>query len=254
MKNNVLLYNYGQFEFYEDNMKEEREFFYDRKISALALLCIHEPDIVIKNKEEEKQMDKIIKERVFTQSQYWVNEAMGLIIEPWGISFKDLDKNEKNELFKLDFTFDSFKQYAKNYHLKYQKKCKEIIPEVDQCFQDTFFIYFCQLYGKPKITINNILNNIRDYFILEKCPKKYDNYRSSPEDFKKKQDKVNKLYPYLKKKYGINRYFDKFLSYLFKNNDYNNEKTKKILDTYYNQNNQNNQNNDECVNLKDNTD
>ena len=236
MKNHYILYNYGQFKHREQNTKEEKEHFFDSKTTAITYLCLDEPDLIEKNCKEEEKMDKVIKERIPINPQKWIDHAMKWLVREWGISFKDLDINEKNEICKLDLTFDSFKEYAKNYHLKYRENCIKIIPEMDICFQDIFFIYFCQLYGKAKITINNMLNNIRDYFILEKCPEYYDNYRDK-EVFKNIQGKVIDLYPYIKEKYGINRYLDKFLSYLFKNNDYNNEKTKKILDLYYNKNN-----------------
>ena len=39
------------------------------------------------------------------------------------------------------------------------------------------------------------------------------------------------IYPVLKEKY-VNKYFDKFLSFLDPDNDYNNEKIKAILENY----------------------
>ena len=168
---------------------------------------------------------------------------METLTKPWGISFKDLDKEAKKEILQLDFSFDSFKNYTKNYHLKYQKNCIKIIPEMNICFNDECFIYFCQLFGKAKININNILNNIRDYFILETRKTVFDGYLDEKNFIKIKKDVID-IYPIIKKKYGINKYLDKFLSFFFTNNDYNNEKTKEILDNYDNQN-------DNYIKLKD---
>ena len=42
------------------------------------------------------------------------------------------------------------------------------------------------------------------------------------------------IYPILKDTYGINRYIEKFCSFLDPQNDYNNEFLKNILDNYYN--------------------
>ena len=66
------------------------------------------------------------------------------------------------------------------------------------CFNDECFIYFYQLFGKAKININNILNNIRDYFILETSKVVFDGYLDEKKYIKIKKDVID-IYPIIKK-------------------------------------------------------
>ena len=88
------------------------------------------------------------------------------------------------------------------------------------------------MFGYPKITINNFIYNIRDYFILERFKIVFDEFRDS-EIFNKIKEEMTNIYPVLKDKY-VNKYFDKFLSFIDSNNDYNIEEIKTILDNYSN--------------------
>ena len=232
---NDFLYNYGQFKSFTGNNKAERKTFLENKKNALNALYFFDCPLNLEIKKEE-EINIMIKQKIEEQkNQLAIKVAMNAIIKPWGISFTNLDKEEKNELFKLDFSFERFTKYAKEYLLKYRQNCINLIPEMERCFDDEYFIYFCQLFGKPKITINNILNNIRDYFILDVCNEVFHRYRSDKEYQKIKKD-ITDFYPTIKNNYGINKYLDKFLSYFFNNNDYNHKETKVILDNYYNQN------------------
>ena len=63
--------------------------------------------------------------------------------------------------------------------------------------------------------------------------------------------KVIEIYPIIKERYGINKVFEKILSYIRIDTDYNYEETKNILDNYYNKKNNNNIENDELIKFKD---
>ena len=59
------------------------------------------------------------------------------------------------------------------------------------------------------------------------------------------------IYPEVKEKYGMNRTLEKILSFFFDDSDYNNEKTKELLDNYYKNKQKNKKDDDESVGLKE---
>ena len=229
------LYYYGQYNMYIQNHVKIP--FLERKKVALIntdVFKIFMSDLVNKTEEE---INIMLKNAIIKESKGIVDFAMNYLIAPWGISYKGLDEKEKKEIYNLDFSFESFDNFAKNYLIKYEEKCIQLLPkEMKTCFNDKCFVFYCQKFGNPKITKKNFIYNIRDYFILEKNGKKFVGYRNE-EEFKKIKQEMEIEYPKLKEKCGINRYLDKFLSYFFDDNDYNIEETKSILNNYYNENN-----------------
>lgn len=50
--------------------------------------------------------------------------------------FQYIDNNEKQKLYNLDFTLESVRNYAKNYHTKYIEECKQKLPsEIHICLK-----------------------------------------------------------------------------------------------------------------------
>ena len=224
-----IFYNYGQFNYLEKKDITEKEFFLD-KLDAYRILCDSRQILKV---DGEQNLNILIKLKIRESSKSLINDAMKSFLKRWGISYEYIDNNEKQKLLKSDFTLESIKSFAKNYHSKYIEECKKNLPlEIHICFKDICFIYYNHLFGYPKTTINNFIYNIRDYFILERYKIVFDEFRDH-EIFNEIKEKMTNIYPVLKEKY-VNKYFDKFLSFIFSNNDYNNEKIKTILDNYSN--------------------
>ena len=231
------LYYYGQYNLYIQT--HDKRSFLERKKVALINTNPFKYDKSDLDKKTEEEINIMLKEAIIKETKSSVNIGMTYLIGPWGILYRGLDEKEKNEIYKLDFSFESFETFAKNYLIKYEENCIKLLPEeMKICFNDKCFTFYCQMYGNPKITKKNFIYNIRDYFILEKNGKKFVGYRNEKE-FKKIKQEMEIDYPKLKEKCGINRYLDKFLSYFFDDNDYNIEETKNILNNYYDDENNN---------------
>lgn len=224
-----IFYNYGQFNYLEKKEITEKEFFLD-KLDAYRILCDSRQILKV---DDEQNLNILIKLKIRESSKSLIIDAMKSLLKRWGISYEYIDNNEKQKLLKSDFTLESIKSFAKNYHIKYIEECKKNLPhEIHICFKDICFIYYNHLFGYPKTTINNFIYNIREYFILERYKIVFDEFRDH-EIFNEIKEEMTNIYPVLKEKY-VNKYFDKFLSFIFSNNDYNNEKIKTILDNYSN--------------------
>jgi len=228
MSDSKIFYNYGQFK----NLKIDEEIaqkdFYEDKLQIYRILCNSEDIIKVEN---EQVLNIKIKMKLKESSKSLIDEVMDALLKKCGISYKYIDNNEKQKLYNLDFTLESVRNYAKNYHIKYIEECKrKLPPEIHICLKDICFTYYNHLYGYPVITINNYIKNIREYFILESYGIIFEEYRDS-EIFNEIKEEMIDIYPVLKEKY-VNKYFDKFLSFFVIDNDYNNEKIKAILDNY----------------------
>ena len=147
----------------------------------------------------------------------------------FGISYDYLDKEDKEEFRKLFISYENVKKFTLNYQKKYIEKCKKDLPkEINECFGDICFVIYCHIYGNPKIDIKIFIRNIRDYFILDKEKEVFDIYRNNIL-FDTIRSNMIKIYPKLKKNYGMNPTIEKLLSYLDGDNDYNYELLKNIL-------------------------
>ena len=229
MDDTKIFYNYGQFNYLEKDEIPEKEFFLG-KLEAYRILCDSRQKLEV---DDEQKLNILIKLKIRESSNSLIIDAMESLLKRWGISYEYIDNSEKQKLLKSDFNLESIKNFAKNYHIKYIEECKkQLLLEFHICFKDICFIYYNHLFGYPKITINNFIYNIRDYFILERFKIVFDEFRDS-EIFNKIKEEMTNIYPVLKDKY-VNKYFDKFLSFIDSNNDYNIEEIKTILDNYSN--------------------
>ena len=228
MSDSKIFYNYGQFKNLEINEEIAEKDFYNDKLQIYRILCDSKDIIKVEN---EQVLNIKIKIKLKESSKSLINEVLDALMKKCGISYKYIDNNEKQKLYKLDFTLESVRNYAKNYHTKYIEECKQKLPpEIHICLKDICFTYYNHLFGYPVITINNYIKNIREYFILERFKNIFEEYRDN-EVFNEIKEEMIDLYPVLKEKY-VNKYFDKFLSFLDPDNDYNIEEIKAILDNY----------------------
>ena len=208
------------------------------------------PDIT-----NELEIVKPLKEILKRREKSWFLQAahqasFNQLLKPMGLSYETLTNKEKEEVLDMDFTFENWGKKSQELLISYIERSKNICPRVVWfCFDDIFFAISVRIYKHSEFTLNNFIGFIRDYFILDEGKSLFERYRD-PEKFNGMQRKVINIYPKLKEDYGMNRTFEKFLSFFDDYNDYNNKKLKKILDDYYNKKS-NEPNDDEIINLKD---
>ena len=221
----------------EDKLKEDKELFLIYYANECTILIF--PNKLGKDQMNEEYMDKLVKMQI-------KRVDFTYFMTPFGISYNYLDKEEKEQFKSLFFSYDNIKEFTLKYQKKYIDKCKSILPEkIKDCFNDICFVIYCHIYGNPKIDIIIFIRNIRDYFILDK---KKDTFEMLRNDnlFYEIRTKMLAIYPELKREYiKRNVTFEKFLSYIDRDNDYN----YKILRDILNNDSKNVQ--DEYVKLKE---
>lgn len=167
-----------------------------------------------------------------------------------GLSYNTFNNKEKEEILDMDFTFENWKIKSLELLNNYIERSKNICPRIVWfCFDDIFFVMTIRINKNSEFKLNNFIDFIRDYYIMDDGDGLWDNYRDM-ENFYDMQKKVIEIYPKLKEKYGKNRILEKFLSYFWEDNDYSIEKVANILDQYYNKDN-NKLIGDEEIKLKD---
>ena len=176
--------------------------------------------------------------------------TLSRFLEYMGLSYYTLTQNELDDILIMDFTYENWKKKSLILINNFTERIKkEFPPETLFCFDDIYFVFHIQLYG-DRYKSNNFFNFIRDYFILEETSYDIKEYRDSKK-YNEIKKKVINIYPKIKEKYGMNSILEKCLSFIFLNNDYNFEKTKNILNNYYNKKKGNKIDDDESIKLID---
>ena len=177
--------------------------------------------------------------------------ALNSFMEKMGLSYQILNKDEINEIEKMEFTYENWEEKSNILFNNYVKKSRDIFPNyAKDCFDDKCFTVYVLIEREDVFKKYNFVRFIRDYFILDRGKSFFDTYRDK-KIFNDLRNKMIDKYPKLKEDYGTNKYIDKFFSYLLPDSDsldYNKENIKKILDNYYNNNY--NKNEDEFKKLK----
>ena len=204
----------------------------------------------------ETEMIEYIKETMKNQKSSFFSkrnvECFSYFLQMMGLSYNTLTSKEKEEILVMDFTYENWEKKSSNIIENYLQRSKNACPSIIRfCFEDICFVFHAQIVYGCEFTLKNFVTFIRDYFILDKTKEFLKKYRDAKiyENIKKI---VINLYPSLKQNYGINRYFEKILSYILNDTDYNYEKTKIILDNFYNKRINNNIKDDETIKFKDN--
>ena len=149
-----------------------------------------------------------------------------------GLSYKVLSKKEKMELADMEFTFENWKKKSKILMDNFIEKSKKDCPkEIHICFDDICFPIYVQIFHHTNITTSNFLQFIRDYFLLNQYNTCFEGYRDET-IFNNIRKKMIEIYPDLKKQYGMNKYLEKFLSYISEDTDYNFKFVANILNNY----------------------
>ena len=147
-----------------------------------------------------------------------------------GLSYKVLSKKEKMELADMEFTFENWEKKSKILMDNFIEKSKKDCPkEIHICFDDICFPIYVQIFHHTNITTSNFLQFIRDYFLLNQYNTCFEGYRDET-IFNNIRKKMIEIYPDLKKQYGMNKYLEKFLSYIILDSDYNIEFVRNILE------------------------
>ena len=222
----------------EKGIEEDKAFFQERKRSLYGnILFLYEHQ-----KEEfdyeEKEANKYIRDKFKNETnkfkkEYLCNYINGYILYRFGVSYLLFDQNQKDELFKSDLSYESIKKISYDVTENNIKDCKKELPEsVHECFNDYCFLMFCQTKKNPKINKSNFLLRIRDYFILDKDKDDFEGIRNET-TYENIKTNMKNIYGELKEEYGMNIYYEKFLSYISDDTDYNYYETTKLLNEYY---------------------
>jgi hypothetical protein len=238
---------FGRFGHVEDKEKEKENFLYDLNILICRLSYSEE------KKYTETEIIKPLKEKLKREENSYFNgvyqSCFSYFLTSMGLSYYNLTQKEREEILDMDFTYKNWEKKSFELIQNFIERLKNASPHIVWfCFEDIGFVFHIQIIYNTKFKFNNLITYIRDYFILDNTPDYLKEYRN-PEKYNEIKGKVIEIYPLLKKRYGINKVLEKFLSYISTDNDYNYEETKKILDNYDN-NKKNNNEDEELIKFK----
>ena len=240
---------YGRYGFVEDT-KEEKKLFLER-----LNYLIHSLEYNDKKEYNEKEIidvTKIVLKKYVTDSYHNLyTDALSIFLTSMGLSYFILTPEEKKEILEMDYTYDNWRIKSQELIDSFNIRIKNVFPEnLRFCLEDKFFVLHIRICYHKDFKINNFIKFIRDYFILDKTLPDILKNRECQLFFDIKK-RVYSIYPEVKEKYGMNRTLEKIYSFFFSDSDYNNEKTKELLDNYYKNKQKNKKDDDESVGLKE---
>ena len=218
--------------FLQKLFKKKKNYFLKKKDLVAFSLYFDYNTAKIKDLKE-SQIDGIIKEKILeiknNLNVYW---GFYNFFYDIGICIDLLNDEDKKKILSMNLTYENFGNFATNYYKKFVEKAKkECPPKIYECFEDKAFIIYCER-EKSQIKKNNFLSFIKNYFILDRFRKFYENYRNNT-IFEKIREHMIDLYPILKAEYGRKNIFvDKFMSLFEGDNDYNNKFILENLNNY----------------------
>jgi len=231
---------FGRFGHAEDYQKD-KEFFLEQLNYLIYLLNGFEG----KNDYKEAEIIKPLKEKLNNdikedEKSFYPNGTISCLsgfLEIMGLSYYHLTPKEKEEILEMDFTYDNWKNKSIELINSFIQRIKNASPkDTHSCFDDIYFIFHIQIVYKYEFKLKYLPTYIRDYYILNKTRDILKKYRNS-EIYNNIQKEVIAKYPRIKEECGVNRILEKILSYFIEDTDYHYEKTRKILDDYYNKKN-----------------
>jgi hypothetical protein len=240
---------FGRYGFVEDT-KEEKKLFLER-----LNYLIHSLEYNDKKEYNEKEIidvTKIVLKKYVTDSYHNLyTDALSIFLTSMGLSYFILTPEEKKEILEMDYTYDNWRIKSQELIDSFNIRIKNVFPEnLRFCLEDKYFVLHIRICYHKDFKINNFIKFIRDYFILDKTLPDILKNRECQLFFDIKK-RVYLIYPEVKEKYGMNRTLEKVLSFFFNDSDYNNEKTKELLDNYYKNKQKNKKDDDEYVGLKE---
>jgi hypothetical protein len=199
-----------------------------------------------------KPLKEIMKKKV--NSNYFFDRFykvfLSTFLSKMGLSYYNLTQKEKEEILDMDFTYENWEKKSIELINNFIGRIKNVCPQVVWfCFDDIYFVFHIQYIYKEEFKFNNLFKYIRDYFIFDNTINEIKEYRNQIK-YNEIKKKIIKIYPIIKKRYGMNKFLEKILSYFTNDTDYNFEETRKILDNYDNNKNNNNLDEEELIKLK----
>ena len=231
---------FGRFGHAEDYQKD-KEFFLKRLNYLIYLLNGYEGKKDYKEAEIIKPLKEKLKPEIKAdEKSFYSNGAifcLSSFLEIMGLSYYQLTPKEKEEILEMDFTYDNWKNKSIELINSFIQRIINASPKNTHfCFDDIYFIFHIQIVYNYEFKLKYLPTFIRDYYILNKARDILKKYRNS-EIYNNIQKEVFVEYPRIKEECGVNRILEKILSYFIDDTDYHYEKTRKILDDYYNKKN-----------------
>ena len=231
---------FGRFGHAEDYQKD-KEFFLKRLNYLIYLLNGYEGKKDYKEAEIIKPLKEKLKPEIKAdEKSFFPNGAISCLsgfLEIMGLSYYQLTPKEKEEILEMDFTYDNWKNKSIELINSFIQRIINASPKNTHfCFDDIYFIFHIQIVYNYEFKLKYLPTFIRDYYILNETRDFLKKYRNS-EIYNNIQKEVFVQYPRIKEECGVNRILEKILSYFIEDTDYHYEKTRKILDDYYNKKN-----------------
>ena len=231
---------FGRFGHAEDYQKD-KEFFLKRLNYLIYLLNGYEGKKDYKEAEIIKPLKEKLKPEIKAdEKSFFPNGAIFCLsdfLEIMGLSYYQLTPKEKEEILEMDFTYDNWKNKSIELINSFIQRIINASPKNTHfCFDDIYFIFHIQIVYNYEFKLKYLPTFIRDYYILNETRDFLKKYRNS-EIYNNIQKEVFVQYPRIKEECGVNRILEKILSYFIEDTDYHYEKTRKILDNYYNKKN-----------------
>ena len=232
---------FGRFGHAEDYQKD-KEFFLKRLNYLIYLLNGYEGKKDYKEAEIIKPLKEKLKPEIKAdEKSFYSNGAifcLSSFLEIMGLSYYQLTPKEKEEILEMDFTYDNWKNKSIELINSFIQRIINASPKNTHfCFDDIYFIFHIQIVYNYEFKLKYLPTFIRDYYILNETRDILKKYRNS-EIYNNIQKEVFVQYPRIKEECGVNRILEKILSYFIEDTDYHYEKTRKILDDYYNKKNE----------------
>lgn len=215
----------------EKNWKEDEKIFIESTREFLYNVSCFRIDYNEIDKMNFLELKKLIKQKIDEDKDSgYLRYAFAVFMPEMGLSYEVLSKEEKMELADMEFTFENWEKKSKILMDNFIEKSKKDCPkEIHICFDDICFPIYVQSFRRTNITTSNFLEFIRDYFLLNQYDTCFEGYRDETL-FNNIRKKMIEIYPDLKKQYGMNKYLEKFLSYITLETDYNHEFVRNILE------------------------
>ena len=224
-----------------ENIQKDKKFFLEQLNFLMYKLNDYDRKVDYKEAEIIKPLKEKLKPEIKAdEKSFYPNGAIFCLsdfLEIMGLSYYNLTPKEKEEILEMDFTYDNWKIKSIELINSFIYRIKIASPKIAHfCFDDIYFIFHIQIVYNYEFKLKYLPTFIRDYYILNETRDFLKKYRNS-EIYNNIQKEVFVQYPRIKEECGVNRILEKILSYFIEDTDYHYEKTRKILDDYYNKKN-----------------
>ena len=223
---------------HDEDIQKDKKFFLEQLNFFMYMLNDYDCKKDYKEEEIIKPLKEKLNERIKEEEYFFstgVTYSMfSSFLNIMGLSYYNLTQKEKEEILEMDFTYDNWKIKSIELINSFIQRIKNASPQIAQvCFEDIYFIFHVQIIYRHEFKLKDLPKYIRGYYILNDTFTPLKEYRNS-EKYNDTQKKVIARYPRIKEECGVNRILEKIRSYFILDTDYNYEKTRKILDDYYN--------------------